>query len=139
VENQHWADKRIPELLQTPAAVRFLSIEPLLGAIDLVNYGQGTSWLTCHQQCNRDSESTCLTHEYSGGRECFRGIDWIIVGGESGGKRRDCGVEALVNVARQGVAAGVPVFVKQDVALHPGQQGRIPDEVWALKQVPASE
>lgn len=45
-------------------------------------------------------------------------LDWLIVGGESGadGKRRDCGVDALVDVARQGVAAGVATFVKQDCA-----------------------
>lgn len=54
VENQETADKRIPELLKIPAAVRFLSVEPLLGPIDL------TRWLATG------------------------GIHWVIVGGESG-------------------------------------------------------
>lgn len=59
VENQQWADIRIPALLDTPAAIRFLSCEPLLGGIDLnVSSFIGGSWL--------------------------EGLDWVIVGGESG-------------------------------------------------------
>lgn len=63
----------------------------------------------------------------------------MIVGGESGPKRRDCGVEAICDLARQASTAGIPTFVKQDCALRPGQQGRIPDDVWALKQFPRQE
>ena len=63
-------------------------------------------------------------------------LNWIIVGGESGNRRRDCGADALVSIAMQAVAAGVPVYVKQDSAPKPGQQGRIPDNIWALKQFP---
>lgn len=48
----------------------------------------------------------------------------------------ECGGEAICDVARQCVAAGVPCFVKQDSALKPGQKGRIPDDVWGLKQFP---
>jgi protein gp37 len=44
VENQHWADIRIPALLETPAAVRFLSCEPLLGPLDLTPYIHGIGW-----------------------------------------------------------------------------------------------
>lgn len=44
VENQYWADKRIPLLLDTPAQVRFLSCEPLLGPLDLVNYWTFLDW-----------------------------------------------------------------------------------------------
>jgi protein gp37 len=104
VEDQKLADQRIPQLLNTPAAVRFLSVEPLLGKVNM------EAWL--------------------------RWLDWVIVGGESGAKRRDCGVDAIVNVAGQGVAAGVPVYVKQDCAFRSGQQGRIADNFWALKQFP---
>lgn len=45
VENQHWADQRIPLLLEAPAAVRFLSCEPLLGPIDLTPYLEGLGWV----------------------------------------------------------------------------------------------
>lgn len=63
-------------------------------------------------------------------------VSWVIVGGESGPHHRDCGVEAIVDVAAQCVAANVPVYVKQDCALKPGQQGRIPEEIWSLKEFP---
>jgi protein gp37 len=109
VENQEQADKRIPELLRIPAKVRFLSVEPLLEEVNLEH------WLI----------------EGGGG-----GIDWCIVGGESGPNRRDCGVDAIVSVAEQCQAAGVPVFVKQDCASKSGQQGRIPAAIWNLKQLP---
>lgn len=64
------------------------------------------------------------------------GLDWVIVGGESGGKRRDCGVTAIESVAGQCSFFDIPVFVKQDCAFKPGQQGRIADGVFALKQFP---
>lgn len=63
-------------------------------------------------------------------------IDWMIIGGESGKDRRDCGVRALMVAAEQCVAAGVPVYVKQDCAFKSGQQGRVPPEMWKLKQFP---
>lgn len=90
VENQDAADRRIPELLKTPAAVRFLSVEPLLGPVDFFN-------------ADRD-----------GLRGGMRGaIHWIIVGGESGPNARPCDVEWIRNIVRQCKEAGVPCFVKQ--------------------------
>lgn len=106
VENQAMADLRIPQLRDIPAAVRFLSCEPLLEAIDIT------------RQTNPNA------------------FDWVIVGGESGKDRRDCGVEAIVNVAEQCLAAAVPVYVKQDCDFKSGKQGRIPAEIWKLKQFP---
>ena len=112
VENQAMADQRIRAVLEIPAAVRLLSVEPLLEGIDLSLGLLNTTRLD------------------------LTGIDWVIVGGESGPARRDCGVEAIVSVAEQCVAARVPVYVKQDCAAKAGQQGRIPDEIWKLKQFP---
>lgn len=94
------------------------------------------------------SDSGGTTQEHSSGLPNFRpngfqdsqgrplDINFVIVGGESGPKRRDCGWQAIRDVAKQCVAAGVPVFVKQDCAFKPGQQGRLPDEIWQLKQFP---
>lgn len=114
-ENQLQFDARAPHLCRIPAKVRFVSAEPML-------------------------ESFRMHHEFDGlcvrNWLCDDGIHWVIVGGESGANRRDCGVDAIVNVARQCEAAGVPCFVKQDCAMRPGQQGRIPDDVWAIKQFP---
>ena len=110
VEDQKRADERIPLLLQTPFAVRGISIEPLLSSVDL------SKWI---------------------GKKQSVGISFIIVGGESGPNRRDCGVEAIVSVAEQAIAAGIPTWVKQDSAFRSGQQGRIPDDLWKRKEFPS--
>ncbi len=126
VENQAMADKRIPELHKIPAAVRFLSCEPLLESIH-IRFSENCSFCG-----NSDGEvGRCVC-----GLDTPSKIDWVIVGGESGSERRDCGVEAIVNVAGQCVSAGVPVYVKQDTSLINGAQGRIPDAIWNLKQFP---
>jgi protein gp37 len=107
VENQRYADERIPVLASLPARVRFLSCEPLLAPVDL------SPWLDAGQ------------------------LDWCITGGESGGaRRREMSIAWLESVTGQCQAAGVPVFVKQDSGPRPGMQGRIPDAVWALKGFP---
>jgi protein gp37 len=96
VENQATADARIPILLQTPAAVRFLSVEPLLESIDLATWF--FSAMTDAGKC---------------------AIDWVIVGGESGGHdARPCNIEWVRDIVRQCRAAGVSVFVKQ-IGSHP--------------------
>lgn len=90
VENQATADERVPQLLALPAAVRFLSVEPLLGPVKLIQ-----------PQMNTDSHG------------CPPGLDWVIVGGESGPGARACNVEWIRSVVRQCRAAGVACFVKQ--------------------------
>lgn len=110
VENQACADERIPHLLATPAAVRFLSCEPLLAEVDLVK------WL--------------------GGLPAAAGISWVICGGESGPHARSCQVEWIRSLVSQCKAASVPVFVKQDSGRLPGRQGRIPDDIWEVKEFP---
>lgn len=120
IEDQQRADERIPLLLKIPARVRFLSVEPLLSPIEF-------------SDVTKRSDAVGQL-----GNRALDGINWLIVGGESGPDRRDCGVEAICDVARQCQCAGIPIFVKQDTALRPGQQGRIPDEIWELKQFPSA-
>jgi protein gp37 len=102
-EDQHWADIRIPALLDTPAAVRFVSAEPLLGRIDLRVHLAGS----------------CPEHDFPGGfclerhHPGVRHLDWLIVGGESGPGARPMEEEWARTLAIQAVRAGVPVFVKQ--------------------------
>ena len=128
VENQEAAYRRIPELLRIPAKVRFLSVEPLLEPVELSGYGEATDWkIPLNERAYIDLHHTIHKTILP---------DWVIVGGESGPNRRDCGVDAIVSVAEQCQAAGVPVFVKQDCAAKPGQQGRIPAAIWNLKQLP---
>jgi len=101
VENQATADERIPHLLRCPAAVRFLSCEPLLGPIEL-----NPAWLST------DATDICPA---CGDIECNCGtIDWAIIGGESGaGGARPCDVAWIRSLVQQCKAAGVPAFVKQ--------------------------
>ena len=106
VENQRTADERIPLLLQTPAAVRFLSCEPLLGPVDLTDLPVPDK--------ERDYRFNCLTdmddeHVYNAHKK----VDWVIVGGESGHRARPCDTQWILNLICQGKAAGIPMFIKQ--------------------------
>lgn len=96
-ENQKMADERIPLLLQTPAAIRFLSCEPLLGELQIEEYLRGI-----------DYAPDSLGHQ-----ETSLGINWVIVGGESGNKARSCHIKWVRSIVEQCQAAEVPVFVKQ--------------------------
>jgi protein gp37 len=99
VEDQRAADERIPHLLATPAAVRFLSCEPLLGPVDL---GDALS-----------REGAPLDHGGASAEQEVPAIDWVIVGGESGYRARPLEVEWVRSIVEQCRAAGVPAFVKQ--------------------------
>ncbi len=85
IENQQTADERIPYLLEVQAAVRFVSCEPLLGAIDLGD-------------------------EFG---ESGRRVDWVIIGAETGPGRRPCKSAWVRSLIEQANNASVPVFVKQ--------------------------
>lgn len=103
VEDQVTADHRIPFLLRCPAAVRFLSCEPLLGPIDLRQHFAGH----------------CPEHDFPGGFCVQRGhagvqhIHWVIVGGESGPRARPCNMQWIRSIIAQCGARDVPCFVKQ--------------------------
>jgi protein gp37 len=111
-ENQETADERIPLLLQTPAAVRFVSCEPLLGKI-LLDDGE-TSWLSCDGTNKSGDEHLFFCCNQNARRlPHFHGIDWVIVGGESGPKARPMHPDWARGIRDQCVAAGVPFFFKQ--------------------------
>ena len=125
VENQHFADERIPLLLQTPAAVRFISAEPLLGPVDLRKVSDSQhgpdwhpliGWKTRYQHKAQSPDECSLGVESS---SCdARGVqhpklDWVIVGGESGPDARLFDLALARSIVQQCKAAGVPVFVKQ--------------------------
>lgn len=118
VENQHWADVRIPWLLDTPAAVRFLSIEPLLGPIDLTVAG----WNLC-PGCGGTGERSGYYFAEDGMGPCrdceargtlnTPGIDWVIVGGESGPDARPMHPTWVQDLREQCRDADVAFFFKQ--------------------------
>lgn len=118
VENQRRADERIPHLLRVPAAVRFLSCEPLLGPVDLtaLRFPDGSGTL------NALTGQYRLNCEGVGGHPDFVAettepklprVGWAIVGGESGPDARPCRVEWVRSVLEQCKAVGVPAFCKQ--------------------------
>lgn len=120
VENQEWADTRIPQLLDIPAAVRFLSCEPLLGPVDLAR------WLWC-EGCVDDPgwsggiyELPCVNPQ----------IKWVITGGESGPGRRPADPDWFRSIRDQCVAAGVPYLHKQGNAHWPGQDRFLDGRTW---------
>lgn len=107
-EDQKWADIRIPALLETPAAVRFISAEPLIGPITL---------------------SADAIGRYYGGdpREDERGLDWVIVGGESGRGARPMHPDWARSLRDQCTSAGVPFLFKQWGGRTPKANGRVLD------------
>lgn len=104
-ENQEQADKRIPILLDTPAAKRFVSVEPMLGPVDL------KLATTCDRNCGEYQDAECPGT--SGPCVMQRTLDWVICGGESGPGARPMHPDWARSLRDQCVAAGVALFVKQ--------------------------
>lgn len=118
-ETQRTADERIPILLDIPAAVRFVSVEPMLGPVRL-RLRPGSRVVRC---------PSCGGVRWQGigpcglcGAPAPRGIDWVIVGGETGfsGQRRRMDLRWAVDLYQQCQAAGVPFFGKQMSGPNPG-------------------
>jgi protein gp37 len=134
VENQEMADLRIPQLLAVPAWIHGLSVEPLLGPVELTYYetcpdcdGAGFFWVpgyspTKVHQYEKPSryKSTCelcsgtADSAGSGEIELFPEIDWVITGGESGPGARPMELDWVRSIRDQCVSAGVPFFHKQN-------------------------
>lgn len=118
VENQEWADKRIPHLLKIPAKVRFLSVEPMLGPVDLEKRYINVSGGYCYYPLGGHYADRGETDEngqamFDGRTWKGNGIDWVICGGESGNKARPMHPDWVRSLRDQCVAAGVPFHFKQ--------------------------
>jgi protein gp37 len=109
-ENQTATDERIPLLLQTPAAVRFVSVEPMLGQVNLHlrydgvplnewGYPLGPCGYYCDESVGHVDHNTRL--------------DWIILGSQTGPQRQDCPHEFMRSLLRQCTTAAIRAFVKQ--------------------------
>ena len=99
IENRATAAKRVPELLSTRAAVRFLSIEPLLEEVDI------RAWMGC-EICGKPLPCGCGFNQEPG-------LDLVLVGGESGPGARPCDLAWIRGIVEQCEAAGVSFFCKQ--------------------------
>ena len=116
VENQAAADERIPILLRTQAAVRFLSCEPLIGPVDFNALSDGPWNLNALSGLRENPFGDIVTRE-TGPR-----IDWVIVGGESGHGARPMHPDWARSIRDQCLAAGVAFFFKQWGEHLPGNQ-----------------
>lgn len=142
-ENQLAADERIPILLQTPAAVRFVSVEPMLGPVDLsrwlsqpwlcefcyrTHYGdqlpETWDWVWQSAVCPECKERTARDGGYGvvrGGayatqpdpRPWRSPLHWVVCGSETGPNRRPAKVEWIRDLRYQCQDAGAPFFLKQ--------------------------
>ena len=125
-EDWQRADERIPLLLQTHAAIRFVSVEPMLEPVPFardvwtVANGHSPGWLKTEHNPN--------------------GIDWVIIGCESGPNRRSMELQWAIDLVEQCKAASVPVFVKQ-IPIN-GKVSKNPEEwpqVLRVREYPTTE
>lgn len=130
IENDLWVG-RADILRQTPAAVRFISAEPLLGPL-VHRCGN------CADACVRDGQPcTCRVCHGTGWTGIdLTGIDWLIIGAESGPHARPMDPQWALDLIDRAHAAGVAVFVKQGSGPRPGMQGNLPDWAFALREYP---
>jgi protein gp37 len=141
VEDQKTADERIPLLLETPAAVRWISAEPLLGPIDLTHVDYSARLREFMRDAageegaasiNAPAFMQTLTGQWFDGWD--RGddgkrLDWVVVGGESGPGARPMHPSWARSLRDQCKAAGVPFFFKQWGKLLPIGEVKDGDEV----------
>jgi len=118
VEDQKRADKRIPLLLQTPARNRWLSVEPMLGPVDL---------------------SGCFENQWRAPEIRPAGVAWVVFGSESGANRRHCSLDWIYSGVDQCQNAGVKVFVKQVMVdgktIHDWNDKRFPEDL-KIRELP---
>ncbi len=105
ITDQEDVGRMIPELLKVPGK-HWVSVEPLLGPVSL-------RWLSAWPE----NAPTTAMNPYRGGAtnhlDGLRRLDWVVIGAESGTKRRPCKIEWIDRLVHQCHAAGIPVFVKQ--------------------------
>ena len=107
VESQRFADERVPELLRTPAAVRFVSYEPALGPVDFTRIDVGSPGGVAPFDALSGHFRSDVPHAK------HASLDWVIIGGESGPGARRFDTEWAIDTAAACKAAGVACFIKQ--------------------------
>lgn len=112
-EDQAAADERVPHLLATPAAVRFVSAEPLLGPIDFAPPADETYRLLSRFYGPDGFDESGSQPERVRQKGFFPRVDWIIAGGESGPHARPMHPQWARDIRDQCAAAGTPFFFKQ--------------------------
>lgn len=140
-ENQQTADERIPILLQIPAAVRFVSVEPMLGPVNLecVQFDKYTH-MNVLEGCGTSLRSPCQAIPNA---TCEK-LNWVICGGESGPGARPMHPEWVRSLRDQCKEARVPFFFKQWGEWFPRDQWEhnpelvLPDDEFAYHNGPGT-
>lgn len=144
VEDQRAADERIPHLLKLPARVRFLSCEPLLGAVDLDKLWCHNCETDEHIRFDAPGQPWCVECDSEAGPagwldsladERQAGISWVIVGGESGRHARPMHPDWPRALRDQCTAAGVAFFMKQMDAHAGADKTAIPADLM-IREIP---
>jgi len=119
-ENQARLEERLPDLLATPAACRMLSVEPMLSEMSFMNVQFGSARMNVLEGCGHDPRNVCqsIPNAYC------EPVNWVVLGCESGARRRPTPWAWLESAVEQCVAAGVAVWVKQ-MAERPDGTGRV--------------
>ena len=133
-ENQEIADERIPILMQIPAAVKFVSVEPMIGPVDITRYLQLTGDNGGFEHFEKHGWGF---DEWSGGAigrgdSCYDpqpGLDWIICGGESAQKARQMQLGWAESLHDQCKTAGVSFFMKQMSGRRKAEREAIPAHI----------
>jgi len=123
VEHQEAAEQRIPILLEMPAAVRWVSCEPLLGPVDL------SKWLRGHARYDTDRNGRPIPQPCG---SVTPRLDWVVIGGETGPQARPMDPAWARAIRDQCRAAGVPLFLKQM-----SKRARIPPDLM-VREFPTS-
>lgn len=121
VENQATADERIQHLLRTPAAVRWVSAEPLLAPVTFPGdwwceqcaSHLGWARVTYQERCDTCETPVVWDSVLGESKDGTSGVNWLVVGGESGPRARPCDVNWIRSIVEQCRAAKVSCFVKQ--------------------------
>jgi protein gp37 len=128
VVTQAEADRDVPKLLSVPARVRFLSIEPMLGPVDLGRFIGACERPEDDPQPIEHCERCGCVWNRDEPHECPPGFgprpDWVICGGESGPHARPMHPDWARSLKQQCQAAGVPFFMKQMT-----KKAAIPDDL----------
>lgn len=115
IENQAAAEKRLPELLKAKASVHWLSVEPLLGTVDL------SAYLPC-QHCGGtglEPEGSPYWHPEYTCRECdgppYNAVNWVVVGAQTGARAVKPEPEWVESIIQQCRDAGVALYLKDNL------------------------
>jgi protein gp37 len=139
VENQAAADERIPKLLATPAAIRIASAEPLIDAINLnrIVIGESNATFFAHPEITR---ARFIVDALKGAPSIgWRGLDGVIVGGESGPDARPMNPHWARSLRDQCVRADVAFFFKQWGQYEPAELDLRPGEKEPWRRWPSGE